>query len=120
MMKTISTKSLSERVAARFNVKTSASARNRASFLALSDEIKQALNDGWKSKNIWETLYGEGKIDFSYPTFHAYVSKLIVLPTSEKIVRQEKSLIGEKKPVVKNQGMPGFSYNPIPNMEDLI
>ena len=58
-------KSLSERITARMvKKKPSRSAQNRAAFLALRVDIKQALDDGWPVKSIWETLHEEGKIDF--------------------------------------------------------
>lgn len=123
MTKPLPEKTLSERIASRFALKkTSASAKNRAAFLALRDDIKQALSEGWKSKNIWETLFDEGKITFSYPTFHSYVTKLIL---SSKALTPpdvlDKTLEAEeKKPVVKSQAIPGFIYNPVPNKEDLI
>ena len=122
MTKTLPPKPLSERVADRFTLKkTSVSAQNRAAFLALREDIKQALSEGWKSKNIWETLFDEGKITFSYPTFHNYVKKLILTmavktpPAPDQISPAE-----EKKTALKSQGIPGFTFNPVANKEDLI
>lgn len=123
MTKSSQTKPLSERIADHFTLKkTSAPARNRAAFLVLREDIRQALNEGWKSKNIWETLFDEGKITFSYPTFHSYVTKLILPARVEKTIHTEEiiSKPEDKKPVTKNQNTPGFIYNPVPNIEELI
>ena len=120
MTKSAPVKPLSERIADHFTLKkTSAPARNRAAFMVLREDIKQALNEGWKSKNIWETLFDEGKITFSYPTFHSYVTKLIQdeKPTQTHDILSKPE---EKNPVTTNQSLPGFTYNPIPNVEELI
>lgn len=124
----LSEKPLSERIAERFGLKkTSVSAKNRAAFLVLREDIKQALNEGWKSKHIWETLFDEGKITFSYPTFHNYVKKLIQ-PSMGNAAKPEAETIGvlkEQKDVAvasqtKPPRMQSFTYNPIANKEDLI
>ena len=74
-------KSLSERIAARtVKKKPSRSAQNRAAFLALRVDIKQALDDGWPVKSIWETLHEEGKVDFSYQAFRGYANRLVLSP----------------------------------------
>lgn len=119
-MKNSAIKSLSERVAARLHNKTSLSASNRAAFLALSGEIKQALHDGWKSKHIWETLHDEKKINFSYTTFHTYVLKHILLPSEKVEKRQEKPETLSGRNLADKEAIKGFSYNPVPNIEDLI
>jgi hypothetical protein len=69
---------LSQRIAERSKTKkTAAKGKNRAAFLALRDEIKDALDDGWPVKVIWETLREEGKIAFGYDAFSRYVNRLI-------------------------------------------
>ena len=71
-------KSLSQRIADRMSKKpASAGGQNRAAFLALKPDIEDALADRWPVKNIWETLYAEGKIRFSYQSFRKYVNTLI-------------------------------------------
>lgn len=82
------TKNLSERITSRLNtIKNSQRGRNRALFLALSDDIRKALNDGWTKKAIWETLRAEGKIDFGYVAFLDYVRQFI---------RNDKRVSGHK------------------------
>jgi len=71
-------KSLSDRIAERMNTrKLTRSGRNRANFLAVRNEVKQAIDDGWPIKAIWATLYDEGKIAFGYDAFISYVNRLI-------------------------------------------
>jgi hypothetical protein len=122
-------KSLSERIATRsLKKKPSRSAQNRAAFLALREEIKKALDDGWPVKSIWETLVEEGKISFSYQAFRGYTNRLILsadhqpekpsTPKEEQNKQAEKTASVEaskKKPTISK----GFSYNPIANKEEL-
>lgn len=71
-------KSLSQRIADRMSKKPAkAGGQNRAAFLALKPDIEEALADRWPVKSIWETLYAEGKIRFSYQAFRRYVNALI-------------------------------------------
>lgn len=124
MTSPLSEKPLSERIADRFGLKkTSVSAKNRAAFLVLRDDIKQAINEGWKSKHIWETLFDEGKITFSYPTFLKYVKKLIH-PSIDKAAKCEAETIDAKEVAVASQTksprIQSFTYNPIAKKEDLI
>ena len=110
-------KSLSERIAARaVKKKPSRSAQNRAAFLALRVDIKQALDDGWPVKSIWETLHEEGKVDFSYQAFRGYSNRLILSRATESTMpTSEGTAAPDKKPDVS-----GFTFNPIPNKEELL
>jgi hypothetical protein len=42
---------------------------NRAAFLAVKDEIAEALAEGWSARQIWELLKEEGRISFGYAWF---------------------------------------------------
>ena len=71
-------KALSKRIAARMKKNDAGLKKSsRTIFLALRDEIAEALNDGWTVKVAWETLKEEGKVDFSYQAFNGYVNRLI-------------------------------------------
>ncbi|WP_089572876.1 TraK family protein [Escherichia coli] len=71
-------KSLSERIAERMSTKQPTQAgKNRAAFLAVRDEVKKALDDGWPVKVVWATLRDEGRIEFKYDAFIKYVNQLI-------------------------------------------
>jgi hypothetical protein len=115
-------KKLSERIAARTVKK-----KNRAIFLALRSDIKQALVDGWSIKSIWETLHEEGKIDFGYSAFLGYTNRLILSQSNpiSKTPEQKlnvKTVKAGQTPEPKKTGIPtmgGFTFNPIPNKEEL-
>jgi hypothetical protein len=71
-------KSLSQRISIKMqNNRSSRNARNLAAFLALREDIRQALDDGWPVYHIWETLHGEQKITASYTTFCGQVRRLL-------------------------------------------
>ena len=74
-------KSLSARIAERIaRKKPVGNVRNRAAFLALRGEVKQAIDDGWPVKTIWETLHDEEKVAFGYHPYRRYVNRLILSP----------------------------------------
>lgn len=119
-------KNLSERIAARMVKKKPArNAQNRAAFLTLREDIKQALDDSWPVKSIWETLREEGKVDYSYQAFRGYVNRLILSPraavtSTDKVVvypRQSNQII-EKK--IEQPAVTGFTFNKTPNKEELL
>ena len=110
--------------------------KNRSAFLALRDDIKEAMTDGWALKQIYRTLHTQQKINFSYQTFVNYANELILNPkqvskttTSPSLVnqdtKQEKpeqkaSLNNTETTIKKPPELPGFIFNPIANKEDLI
>ena len=111
--------SLSERIAAKqMERKVSAKSVNKAAFLALKQDIAAALVDGWSIKLIWETLVEEGKISFSYKTFCGYVARLIAAekkPSTQENTKEDE----QAKSKAKNE-IRGFTFNPKPNLEDLL
>lgn len=126
-------KSLSERIAARtVKKKPSGSAQNRAAFLALRVDIKQALDDGWAVKNIWETLHEEGKVDFSYQAFRGYTNRLILSPPATEPPSPAAGKLPDTGPsnptkqvapkaaVKQPPQATGFTFNSAPKKEDLI
>ena len=121
-------KNLSERIAIRaIEKKPFRSARNRAAFLALRVDIKQALDDGWPVKSIWETLHAEGKVDFSYQAFRCYTNRLILKPLAEpnramNLKPNAEAAKTHNVPEPKTTTEPGhvgFTFNPMPKKEDL-
>ncbi|CZO82918.1 MULTISPECIES: TraK family protein [Legionella] len=110
--------SLSERIAAKqINRKCSDKSVNKAAFLALKKDIASALADGWSIKLVWETLVEEGKISFSYKTFCGYVARLIA--AEKKLSMQENTKDEQAKSKAKNE-IRGFTFNPKPNLEELL
>ena len=123
-------KRLSIRIAERTGRKTpSRNGMNRGAFLAVRDDVKQALDDGWPVKAIWETLHEEQKITFSYPAFCRYVKRLVVGRRSEigrnvaaakkgkREPEQEGFSSGDKN---RTASLRGFTFNSTPKKEDLI
>jgi len=127
-------KRLSERIAQRIRTqKPSQAGQNRASFLAVRDDVRQALNDGWSVKVIWNTLHEEGKIAFGYDAFIGYVNRLIrhsrmspvnVPPdvTTQNKAPSSQSQKNQPNPAASSMKPPaigGFHFNPTPKKEDL-
>lgn len=124
-------KSLSARIAERAEKKKpSRNAQNRAAFLALREDIKQALDDGWPVKTIWETLHEEGKITFSYQAFRGYVNRIILTaktaqtpmvadPTAGQNLDPKAQPQEEKNPKTP-AGVGGFKFDSTPKKEDII
>jgi Family of unknown function (DUF5338) len=111
--------SLSERIAAKqIENKSSDKSVNKATFLAHKQDITSALADGWSIKIIWETLVEEGKISFSYKTFCGYVARLIVAekkPSMQENTKEDKKAESKAKNEIR-----GFTFNPKPNLEELL
>ena len=122
-------KTLSARIAERTRRKMpSRNGANRAAFLAVREDVKQALNDGWPVKAVWETLHEEGKITFSYPAFCRYVKRLVV---GQRLEKGWDTAVGKKdKRAPKREGfnsdkksttgLPSFNFSSTPKKEDLI
>ena len=127
-------KSLSERIAQRVSTRQpSRTGKNRASFLAVRDDVKKALDDGWPVKVIWDTLRDEGKIEFGYDAFIGYVNRLIrnaetspAKPPADQVKADKPAPKAKAKTDApqepKKEATPigGFNYNPKPNKEDLL
>ena len=105
-------KNLSLRIAEKIGTQTpDKKGKNRVAFLAHRDEIQQALEDGWTAKMIWATLKDEGKIGFSYQAFTRYVKRLTTRPATSATKTAATTAHDANK---------GFTFNPIPNKEELL
>jgi len=118
-------KTLSERIAERVTKSKNSSpqAINTAAFIALKSDIMDALNDGWAARTIWETLYSEGKIAFSYQAFRGYIHKMILKekkPISTKKEKAETPITSVTENKENTSKMPkAFHFEATPNKEDL-
>jgi len=99
--------------------------KNKVEFLALQDDISEALEKGWSIISIWETLRDEGSFTATYNTFRLYVLKY--LNGQMAGYSQQASIDQRHKKRVKNgiskkkvDPISSFKYNPIPNIEELI
>ncbi|WP_412058691.1 TraK family protein [Bartonella sp. DGB2] len=99
-------KSLSQRISALVSsdksIKTN---KNKAIFIAMRNDIKTAMNDGWDIKSIWYTLHKEEKITCSYSSFVKYVNEFI---------KKDQSMPNKKF------NIDGFNFNPKPREDDLL
>ena len=127
-------KSLSSRIAERIaRKKPAGNVRNRAAFLALRGEVKQAIDDGWPVKTIWETLHDEEKVAFSYQAFRGYANRLILSSSASRTTVSTPmavdSRIGKQRgpataqateKTLEGQTTSGFTFNRTPKKEDLL
>jgi hypothetical protein len=127
-------KKLSERIAERAKTKKqSRNAKNRAQFLAVRDELQEALDDNWTIKDLWETLHTEGSITFSYQAFRIH---LLAWQTIAPHAIKEKpkpaadltnpgdskkdQTTDKQKPQTTEKQSKGFIFDSSPKKEDYI
>ncbi|WP_131778420.1 TraK family protein [Legionella bozemanae] len=98
--------------------------KNKVEFLALREDISDALENGWSITIIWETLRDEGRFTATYNTFRLYVLKYL---NGQKFGYSQKANEQQLKRLVVNQdkekkptAMPAFTFNPIPNLKELL
>jgi uncharacterized protein DUF5338 len=117
-------KSLSDRLAKReLTKKKTEGTKNKVAFLALRNDINEAINAGWAIKTIWEILSEEGKITFSYKTFRTYVSRLIFAENSTRqrnTSSSDAANLSAKQTKNKVAAIPTFTFQPNPNPEELL
>jgi hypothetical protein len=133
-------KTLSQRIAERAKTQVaSQKGKNRASFLAVRDEVRQSIEDGWAIKQIWECLHAEEKVPFGYDAFIGYVNRLILHPLSLSPPPPVQPIASSQPaPTATQAGQSpspayapppatspapaktGFFFNPTPDQEDLM
>lgn len=109
--------------------------KNLVAFLAVRADIKEALDAGYPVKTVWENMVELKRIEFGYDTFLNYVNRQIrrpqanqstprVEPDSPEPSKDNKSKLPDdhtKQPTKKPKPgtLSGFTFNPIPNAEEL-
>ncbi|HAT8252351.1 TPA: conjugal transfer protein TraK [Legionella pneumophila] len=106
-------KPLSERVIQNQSEKKNGRTNAKIQFIALKEDIREALDKGCSMKAVWETLSDEGQISFGYKAFRHYVLKLI--KSEQENTKDDK----QSKSKTTNE-IKGFTFNPIPNPEELL
>lgn len=105
-----------------------------AAFLAVREEVKEAIAAGYALKTIWEHMHETGRVSFRYETFLRHVRRHITNAPSERPklpgpVKSEVQARGidESKskeiPEPKKSGVPSvgrFNFDPTPNKEELL
>jgi hypothetical protein len=115
--------------------------RHRVAFMAVKNDVKEALEEGWPMKTIWAHMVEQKRIGFGYDTFLAYVKRHVKGTTepssaSKSSRRPDQSLAPKARPSSltrdeATQGRPeqashgpepisGFTFNAAPNREELI
>jgi hypothetical protein len=73
-------KSLSETIAEHvLRTDSGRNARNRAIFILLRSEVRDAIEKGYSLLTIWKILHEDGQVPFGYQAFRRYARKLINL-----------------------------------------
>ncbi|MFC5460752.1 TraK family protein, partial [Massilia niabensis] len=49
--------------------------RNRVAFMAVKNDVREALGEGWPVKTIWAHMVEQKRIECGYDTFLAYVKR---------------------------------------------
>lgn len=112
-------------MAADQNQRKTPARKNKVEFLALKDDISEALEKGWSVSAIWETLRDEGSFTASYNTFRLYVLEYLNgqkpgYSQKDSAAPQPKKLVKKHDGKKNTDSMPSFIYNPIPNIDELI
>lgn len=99
--------------------------KSKVEFLALREDISEALEKGWSMTVIWETLRDEGSFTATYNTLRLYVLKYLNGQKSgysqkDAINQQLKRLAVNQDKERKPTAMPSFTFNPIPNLKELL
>lgn len=129
MRSTPSVRSLSERIAARSATVRlvpgrATSGLNRATFMVLREDIRQALRDGWSMRQVWLTLRDEGKVDFGYQAFRRYVRLLAEVEPSALSPRPAQAVATATPPSVRptstaDASAAGFRFDPQPDPREV-
>ena len=104
-----------------------------AAFLAVRQDVKEAIAAGYALKTIWEHMHETGRVSFRYETFLRHVRRHITNapPECPKLPAPVKSEVhakgGESKPKAltepKTSGVSSvgsFNFDPTPKKEELL
>ncbi len=107
-------------------------------FLAVKENVVEALAAGYALTTIWEHMHESGLIKSGYETFRKHVRRYIQSPRTEakttpgtsppntvKSQRKTTDVTSKQKPqadrmlATENDVMKGFRFSPVPNKEEL-
>ena len=115
--------------------------RNRVAFLAVKNDVRDALEEGWPVKTIWSHMVEQQRIGFGYDTFLAYVKRHVKRATEQSgasgsHLHPPQTLTLEARPSRQPKEestsgsthqtshapapISGFTFNAAPNREELI
>lgn len=108
---------------------------NLVAFLAVREDVKAAMATGYAVKTVWANLHASKRIAFGYDTFIHYVNRTIRRPQREPAgtgtsgstpmhsdnSRQKSHVASSyKTPASQPAAQNGFTFNAIPNKEELL
>jgi len=88
-------------------------------YLAVKKDVQEAMADGYAAKTIWAHLVETRRIEFGYDTFLNYTKRQHPSQTKEEVCKTGKPR-PENNSTVETKQQPGFSFNSVPNKEDLL
>lgn len=110
--------------------------KNLVAFLGVREDVKAAVEAGYAVKTVWANMAECGRIGFGYDTFLNYVNRLVrrtptdpaaastpAPPAGRAPVTHSRTKLDTKTTAVKRMksGPPaGFTFNPVPNEEELL
>jgi hypothetical protein len=98
-------------------------------FLAVREDVKDALAAGYSVKTIWTNMHEERRVSFGYDTFLNYVNRHIrraakELAKTEVQTGRAQSQAEQRPAPVPQARQPdpiaGFTFNSAPKKEDLL
>ncbi len=107
---------------------------NRVAFLAVLDDVRAQLVAGHATKSVWRTLREAERIKMSYEAFLHYVQRLGVHPQTGQTsasasirtdnragaaITARTAPKGLPKAQTSPGVIPGFTFNPTPDIEEL-
>lgn len=105
--------------------------KNLVAFLAVRDDVKMAVEAGFAVKTIWANMHELKRIEFGYDTFLNYVNRLIRRDQKNKSTSSTKEKLTDNtcsndsaatvdSNIPTENMLPEFTFNPVPNREELI
>lgn len=107
--------------------------KSLVAFLAVREDIHEAIDAGYALKTIWEHLHEKGKIPYRYETFLKHVNKHIKgktvrpsIPTNKPTSDVPVAVVTQKTQskvravATEKPKADGFSFNATPRKEELL
>jgi len=110
--------------------------KNLVAFLAVRDDVKMAVEAGYAVKTIWANMHELKRIEFGYDTFLNYVNRLIRRTQKNKPASSAEQKLAATidyndtppkadvniptEKMARQNTLPEFTFNPVPNREELI
>jgi len=116
--------------------------KNLVAFLAVRDDVRDALDEGYAVKTVWAHMHESKRIEFGYDTFLNYVNRHLRPAEQQPAIASNQVATAPTSPpnanAPKDPGKPapqpspprpaapvagdlgGFSFNPAPNIEELM